>query len=241
MMNNDHSGCQLWWLAIWLPVLVLFGGCSVAPGIRDPWVNFNRPVDRLNDRLDRALLQPAAKAYTQVAPKPVRGAVSRVIANAAYPSVIVNDWLQGKAQQGLADTARLLLNSTVGVLGLFDVATAVGLIAHEEDFGQTLGVWGLNRDIYVVVPFAGPNTVVNLPDFIVASVLDGASYIAESSVQWPVFVLKVLDKRARLEEAVQLRDRAALDTYAFTRDSYIQRRQYLLYDGHPPLTADFDE
>lgn len=234
-----HRYTIVWLLGILLGLLGL-SGCSSVPAQQDSFEPLNRRVDRFNDRLDRAVMKPVAHAYLRVTSKPIRLAISNVFANAGYPAVIVNDWLQGKGQQGVQDMTRLVLNSTVGVLGLFDVASGVGLPAHDEDFGQTLGVWGLRRDAYIVVPFVGPNTVLNLPNFAVAGALNGLSYITDSGLSLPLMALKIIDKRAQLDDLTRLRDTASLDAYSFTRDSYLQRRQFLLYDGNPPLEADFE-
>jgi ABC-type transporter lipoprotein component MlaA len=163
--------------------------------------------------------------------------VSNFFDNATYLNTVLNSFLQGKARQGFSDFARFIINSTVGVAGLADVASSMGLEKHQEDLGQTLAVWGLSQGAYIVYPFYGPNSVRNTPDFVTATATDAlfwASFVLAPTVSIPLAVLKYVDKRSRLEEAANMRDELALDSYIFTREAWRQNRQYLIYDGNPP-------
>jgi phospholipid-binding lipoprotein MlaA len=162
--------------------------------------------------------------------------------------VIVNDLLQLKWKQAISDTGRFLINSTIGILGSVDVATSLGLTKHEEDFGQTLGYWGIDSGPYLVVPFFGPNSFRDVLGRGVDFFLDPRVYYTHSKdtetqrVMLTTNFIKAVDTRAGLLSAERVVDTAALDKYIYFRDAYLQRRRYLVYDGHPPDEADaFDE
>jgi len=146
-------------------------------------------------------------------------------------------FLQGKGEQGLADSGRFLINSTFGALGLFDVATPLGLERHHEDFGQTLAVWGVGQGSYLVLPVFGPHTARDVPDIGVSAVTNILFYVS-SPVVVPVVVLGIIDKRSRFDQAIQFRKKVAVEPYLFTREAYIQHRKFLIYDGDPPIDDD---
>jgi len=178
-----------------------------------------------------------ARGYTAAVPKPMRTAVSNFYDNATYLNTVLNDFLQGKGSQGFSDLFRFLINTTLGAGGLVDVASSMGLERHDEDFGQTLAVWGSGQGAYIVYPLMGPNSVRNTPDFITATATDPLfwlSFTLAPVVTIPVTVLKYVDQRAQLLEASDMRDELALDPYVFTREAWRQNRQYLIYDGNPP-------
>ena len=235
-----NLGVRGWGAALVVLGLALgLGGCASSPtgeGTPDPLEPINKPVYRFNDRLDKAILEPVANAYIRVTPQPVRTGVSNFFDNIAYPNVILNDVLQGKAKQGVVDTWRFIFNSTVGILGIFDVATHLGLESHNEDFGQTLGYWGAGSGAYLVLPLIGPNTVRDAPGLAVGAVTNGLFYVGTAAITIPLSVLGVIDLRARAADAIRLRDQAAVDPYVFTREAYLQRRTFLIYDGNPPLS-----
>lgn len=208
-----------------------------APDERDPWEGFNRGVYSFNQGVDKVLIHPVAKGYNFLLPKPVRNRVSSFFANLGDVVTVANDLLQGKFQQGLEDGARVFWNSTAGIGGLFDPATTMGLPRHREDFGQTLGVW-FGRDKYgpyLMLPLLGPS-----------SVRDGVGLIgdiytwpvywvpAKPAVTWGLAGVVYVDKRATLLETEDLLETAAVDRYAFLRDSYFQHRRDLVYDGNAP-------
>lgn len=240
--HNDAAGI----VALALLLIALSGCASVPSGgpDPDPLEGVNRPVYGLNDGIDRVALKPVAGVYTRYVPQGMRTSVSNFYDNITYPNVVLNDLLQGKFKQGAADLLRFAVNSTFGIGGLFDVAQYMGLDKHEEDFGQTLGVWGVGQGAYVVYPLFGPNTLRDTPGLVVGAVTNVLFYVSNPAVTIPLSVLGVVDLRARSESAIRFRNETALDPYVFTREAYLQRRIYLIYDGDPPLPAyleDMDE
>jgi phospholipid-binding lipoprotein MlaA len=232
-----------------LPVLALLlaamlSACATAENNYDPIEPVNRVTDKFNDSIDRVTLKPIARGYTAAVPKPMRRAVSNFYENATYANTILNDFLQGKGQQGIMDIIRFLINSTLGAAGLVDVATSMGFERHEEDFGQTLAVWGVSQSTYIVYPLLGPNSVRQTPDFLTSAAtnpLYWASFVLAPYIIIPVTALKYIDTRARLLEASDMRDELALDPYVFTREAYTQNRTYRIYDGNPPASENDDD
>jgi len=205
-------------------------------GAYDPFERINRPIYQFNDKLDRHLLKPAAKTYQRVVPGPVRSSVNNFFNNAFEPTVIVNDVLQGKGRQAVSDTGRFVVNTTFGLLGLFDVATGMGMERHNEDFGQTLAKWGFGAGPYLVLPFLGPTNMrdgVGLAAYY--AYFYPFSYIEDDATRWTFYTLDVLNWRANFLGATDVLDQAALDPYVFTREAYHQKRRDLIYDGNPPL------
>ncbi len=218
-------------------VLVLTAGCAHTPPYeepRDPLEPINRAVYRFNDVFDRALLKPVAKAYEKVTPAPIQTGIGNFFSNLGEPLVIVNDLLQGKATQSASDSARLVFNSTFGVLGLIDVATPMGHPKHKEDFGQTFAAWGFDEGWYLVLPVFGPSTVRDTTGLLFEPALDPVARHDEVRERNSLYALRSIDGRARLLGASEVRDTAALDGYLFTRDAYRQHRWNLIYDGNPP-------
>ena len=200
----------------------------------DPLEPVNRPSYSFNDTLDVYLLKPVAETYAEYTPDLVRDGITNFFDNLAYLNVILNSLLQGKINQGLSDATRFIFNSTFGLLGIVDVATPAGLPAHDEDFGQTLAVWGVGEGSYVVLPVHGSDTTGNLPNLATSYFLNPLSYIT-GVVFFPLSAINIINKRANLLEATNIRDEAAVDPYTFTREAYMQRRQYLIYDTNPPV------
>jgi len=225
----------------------IMSGCASGPhpdGAYDPVMKMNRGIYKFNDVLDKVLINPLTQGYVKVTPKPVRTSVSNFFDNIAYPNTILNDFLQGKGGQGIADMGRLLVNTTLGVAGLFDVATGMGLDKHLEDFGQTLGVWGATQGAYLVYPLIGPNTVRDTPDLVVSTLTNGlfwAGLYLNLYVTIPVTVLGILDLRSRAENSMRFVNEMALDPYIFTREGWTQHRTFLIYDGDPPAPAFEDD
>ncbi len=237
---------RLLFSACFYPVLLLLAGCATVPGgsvsDRDPYESYNRAMYSFNDTLDRAILKPVAKGYVAITPDFVRTGISNFFGNISDLGVFTNDLLQGKFRQSVDDGCRFLANSTLGILGLIDVATPGGLPHHEEDFGQTLAVWGWKDSNYLVLPVLGPSTVRDM----FGRVGDYPySYYAYRNTtytkQAEIYGLQVVDTRANLLAASNVLATAALDPYAFMRDAYLQRRRNLIYDGHPPRLPDDDE
>jgi phospholipid-binding lipoprotein MlaA len=195
---------------------------------RDPWEGLNRSIFAFNDTADKYVLKPIAKGYQWVTPDPVEEGVSNVFSNLWSLTTIVNDLLQLKFGQAAEDTGRFLVNSTVGLLGIFDVATPMGLEGSNEDFGQTLGYWGVNSGPYVVVPLFGPYTVRDGFGRLVDGNTDPVAYIDDVPTRNQTFGVRVVSDRAGLLEAEKL---ITGDRYTFIRDAYLQRRDALVNDG----------
>ena len=210
-------------------------GCASLPenakaDPRDPWERFNRASFKVNDALDRAVLRPVARGYVKVTPRLVRTGISNFFDNLETINTLVNDTLQGKMRSAGHDTARLLLNSTLGLGGLFDPATAAGLDKNDEDFGQTLGKWGVKSGPYVMLPLLGPSTVRDTAARGVDTLADPSRYLEDDSTRYTITAVEVLDMRAGLLDLdAQLAQ--SFDRYAFVRNAWLQRRDYKVSDG----------
>lgn len=224
--------------AVLLFVFTLAAGCAATPGRtelgQDRWEGFNRGVYKLNDTVDRAALKPVAKGYQTVAPGWFRRGVGNFFSNLEYPITIVNQFLQGKGVTGLKDTGRFILNTTLGVAGLFDVATPIGLEAHDEDFGQTLAVWGVDSGPYLQLPLLGPSTLRDAPSRAVDYFLDPLTHgDLHWEEEWVQRTLDLVNTRAELLALDPTLERT-FDPYAFIRDAWLQRREFEIFDGNPP-------
>lgn len=213
---------------------------EIATGIDngDPFETFNRSMYRFNDRVDRAVLKPIAQRYVRYVPPKVRRGVKNFVSNLREPTTIVNDLLQGKVTQAAGDTMRFLINSTFGLLGIFDVASHLDLPRNDEDFGQTFAKWGLPSGPYLVLPFLGPSTVRDavglVPQYMYT---DLASGVEEEGLMWTIFAARAVDTRADLLKADNLLAEQ-LDPYVFVRETYRQRRLSEIHDGEPPVAED---
>ncbi|MBB3102355.1 VacJ family lipoprotein [Azomonas macrocytogenes] len=214
--------------AIPLAVAMMGSGSLLAAEGDDPWEGFNRTMFRFNDALDRWALKPVAETYKEYTPEFIQTGVHNAYLNMGDGVNLVNNLLQGKVEDAGSDTSRVLFNSTFGVLGLVDVATPMGLQRHEEDFGQTLAVWGLNSGPYLVLPFFGPSTVRDgvgqIPDIF----MQPYPYIDNTAVNATLFVGQVVDTRANLLSKEKL---ITGDRYVFIRNAYLQNREFLSKDG----------
>lgn len=206
----------------------------------DPLEKVNRATHAFNDALDRMLARPAARAYRRVVPESARNAVSNAVANLDYPTTALNSALQGKFRDAGTDTLRFLVNSTLGVAGLMDPATRFGLPRNDEDFGQTLGRWGVPSGPYLVLPFLGPSNLRDAPARFPDRYTNARYYIGDGTTEYWLLGADVLDTRAALlsvDNALQ----QAYDPYAVVRDAYLQRREYLVRDGDVPEPSYEDE
>ena len=231
--------CRLFAMAVIVAVVGLTSGCATT-GDGDPFQAMNRGFHNINDGLDDLILRPVAQTYVDHTPGGLRTSVSNFFDNVTYPNVILNDFLQSKVSQGFSDIGRFLVNSTLGIGGLFDPASDMGLLEHDEDLGQTFGVWGVDETAYLELPFFGPSSIRDAPDIPVSAYTNLLFYIGEAAITVPLAILSAVDTRSQLLDATRLRDESALDTYIFTREAYRQRRTHLIYDGDPPL-EEFDE
>jgi len=203
---------------------------------KDPLEKLNRASYQFNDALDRMALHPLARFYAWAMPRPARTAVSNFVDNLQYPTTALNNILQGKIKLGLQDGGRFLVNTTVGIGGLFDPATHMGLDKHDEDFGQTLGWWGIPPGPYLVVPFFGPSDFRDAPGRYVDHLTDLAHYAPQkyqARVNNTVVGVRAVGNRADLLP-LDATLAASFDPYAVVRDSYVQHREYLVRDGHVP-------
>lgn len=188
----------------------------------------NRGVYGVNDRADRALLRPVAKGYTKVVPAFLRRAIHNVLLNLGTPSVAVNQLLQGKPEEAFSDTGRFLVNSTIGVGGIFDPATKLDIEEHTEDFGQTLAVWGVPSGPYMVVPFWGPGYLRHAFGMVVEFFASPLRLISPARDRYIAYGVTIVDRRSRLIGPDEL---IGGDDYLFVREAYQQRREYLILDG----------
>lgn len=222
--------------------LVTFAGCATAPhDPRDPLEPFNRGVQRFNDTLDDYVMKPVAKGYQFVTPGFIDRGVTNFFSNVGDIAVVINDLLQFKLKQGGRDAGRFLINSTVGVAGLFDVASQLDLPKHDEDFDQTLGAWGIPAGPYLVLPFFGPSSPRGAVGLIGDVAMNPITYIDDDAIRLGLYALQTIDFRADNLSATKILDEAAIDRYAFIRNAYFQRRRYLVHDGMPPLEDELEE
>jgi phospholipid-binding lipoprotein MlaA len=210
----------------------------------DPHEDINRISYDFTDKVDRTLFEPVVDVYADYVPGAAQRSIGNFYDNLSYPNVVLNAFLQGKIKQGFFDGLRFAVNSTIGMLGLFDMATHMGLEKHDEDFGQTLAVWGFDTGSYLFIPILGPSSkrdVVGVPVTVVTNMLFYAGYVVGAPVFVPLTVLGAIDKRARLAGPMRIRDQAALDPYLFVREASLQQREFLIHDGNPPLKLYDDE
>ena len=214
--------------------VALLGGCAVNGDPRDPLEPMNRAIYSFNEGVDNVALKPVATAYRDVIPAPVQSGVRNFFSNLNDVSVIFNDLLQLKLEQAVSDFLRLSFNTSFGVLGFADVASEMGLRKHDEDFGQTLGSWGVGSGAYLVLPIFGPSSVRDGVGLAVDSVQTDLVYEIEDipSRNWTTLT-RLVSRRADLLDAVAAVEAAALDGYEFTRDFYLERREGRVSDGKP--------
>ena len=217
-------------------MVAVFTGCASAPGAdpRDPWEPYNRSMTRFNDAIDEAVMKPVATVYKEVLPRPVRTGVGNFFGNLGDVWSFVNNVLQAKPEGALHSFWRVVVNTTIGIGGLFDPATEMHLERHRKDFGQTLGWWGVPSGPYVVLPILGSSTLRDTAGLPVDSYGRPQGHIFDVRTRNSLAVLQAVDTRARLLELGNMLEAAALDSYTFRRDAYLQKRRNDIYDGNPP-------
>lgn len=216
----------------------LSGGAFAGDNPKDPAEGFNRAMFAVNEALDTAIAKPLAKGYDHVAPLPVKAVVGNFFGNIADLMTGVNSLLQGKPGEAMNDWGRVLVNTTLGIGGAFDVASEMGLDKHHEDFGQTMGVWGVGEGTYLFWPVIGPRTVRDTAGFVVDSYADPVWYIGDVPLRNSLVGLRYVDQRAALLPTDRIIEEGALDKYSYIRDAYLQHRRNAVYDGYPPRQAD---
>ncbi len=224
--------------AMVLAVMILMGGCATTdPDFadpRDPLEGFNRAMFSLNDTLDRALFKPLAEGYNLIVPAPVNKGITNFFNNLGDVTSAINNLLQFKIGRAFSDLGRVAINTTIGIGGLFDVASNMNLPRYGEDFGQTLGAWGVASGPYLVLPVIGPSSARDSVGVVADWFTDPVTYVQDDTLRWSLRGLDLVDTRADLLNASRVLDQAALDPYSFVRDAYLQRRRNEVYDGNPP-------
>jgi phospholipid-binding lipoprotein MlaA len=217
--------------ALALAAVAILSGCATGSNPKDPYEKFNRSMFAFNDAVDEAALKPAATAYKTVLPSFVQTGVNNFFGNLSDVWTAANNLMQGKGSDGMSDVSRVVMNSTLGVAGLFDIASELGLKKHNEDFGQTLGYWGVPSGPYLMLPLLGPSTVRDTAGLPLDIAADPWMYVSPTGPRVAGTVTRVIDQRAVLLDASNLLEEAALDRYEFIRDGFLQRRQNRVFDG----------
>ena len=221
-------------LAAALAATSLLAGCATVPGGKhapgDPFESVNRSIFKFNTAADKAVFRPVARGWKAAVPAPLRRGVSNFTSNLAAPGTIINDLLQGKFAQGGHDFTRMVINTIFG-FGFFDPATKAGLERHDEDFGQTLGKWGVPAGPYIMLPLFGPSSVRDAPTRLADDYTDARRYVFDPNASLAVWVAEKVEQRAQLLSLDATIDRA-FDPYAFVRNAWVKRREYLVHDGN---------
>ena len=204
--------------------------------VYDPFESFNRKMYTFNTTIDKATTKPLAKAYKRFMPSPIRRGFANVFANFTTPRSALNNFLQGKPKRGFNELGRFLFNSTLGIGGIFDVATAGGMERYDENFSQTLAVWGVPEGPYLVLPIIGPHSMLDATGFPVDYYSDVNTHL-ETGVKDKLYLFRLVDARARLLTAENFLEKSG-DPYIALRESYLQNREFQIYDGDPPLQED---
>ncbi|PWF41244.1 VacJ family lipoprotein [Massilia glaciei] len=228
-MNKTRSPWRA--LALVLGASLALGGCATSSNPKDPLEKFNRSMFTFNDGVDRVVLKPAATAYKEVLPGFMQTGVSNFFGNLSDVWTGANNLMQGKGAAGMSDLTRVALNSTFGLGGLLDIASEAGLQKHNEDFGQTLGYWGVPSGPYVMLPIFGPSTVRDTAVMRIDVMADPWAYVYPVNVRNVGTAVRAVEQRAAVLDASNLMEEAALDRYQFIRDGYLQRRQSKIFDG----------
>ncbi len=221
-------------IAVAVAVVGLLSGCATSGNPKDPIEGFNRAMFAFNEGLDSAIVKPVAKGYDAVLPAPIKTGVTNFFSNIEDLFIGVNNLLQGKVPQAFSDLGRVVINSTVGLLGVIDFASDAGLEKHDEDFGQTFGRWGVGNGAYVVIPVFGSRTARDTVGLVLDVAADPVANHNPKRTRDVALVLRLVNDRANLLPADKVVEEAALDKYSYMRDAYLQRRRNLIHDGNPP-------
>jgi phospholipid-binding lipoprotein MlaA len=221
--------------------VLMTSGCATGSNPKDPFEPMNRSISSFNDSLDENVLKPVATGYRDTVPDLVQTGVRNVFNNFSDMWSTVNNGLQLKGRETAESLMRVVVNTVFGIYGIFDVATAINLERHPEDFGQTLGYWGVPSGPYVVLPVFGPSTLRDTGSFPVDSKGDLVRNYHEVPTRNSAMALRAVDKRSTLLQTGNLLEEASLDKYSFTRDAYLQYRQSQVFDGNPPDADDLPD
>jgi len=227
-------------------IITMLAGCAgnIPPAAKedrapsDPWEPLNRRIHNFNQGVDKISFKPLAKGYQRVLPETMQRGVNNFSKNLLGPLFIINNFLQGKFQRSLSETGRFLANSIWGILGLVDVGADLGMETYREDFGQTLAFWGVPNGPFVVVPILGPRTLRDATMIPLNFAADPVYYLDSDSARWAIYAIRAVDVRAKLF-SVEALIADSYDRYLTIRESYLQRREFLIYDGEPPEDEDF--
>jgi phospholipid-binding lipoprotein MlaA len=242
--SNRNAKSQKNILGILIASTIFLGGCATnsiteqqqVANKDDPYEHFNRKIYTFNDRVDNYVAKPISDGYRWITPQLVQTGVYNFFSNLKDINVVVNDVLQAKFAQSAHDTGRLALNTTMGLAGFVDVATHIGLEKNEEDFDQTLAVWGVPQGSFLVIPLLGPTTVRGIPGAIFDTAANPSSYVG-----MPVQLISLLNTRANAEGSLKFINEASLDPYVFTREAFLQWRHNLTTDGKFEVSLDFED
>lgn len=231
--------------ALMVLAVVVASGCATVSEPReaqrsDPFEGWNRKVFGFNEGLDKHVLRPVATTYRDVVPQMVRTGVSNVFNNIDDAWSAINGFLQGKVSVGMTNVMRFAINTTFGLGGLYDQAREMGLEPHEEDLGQTFGVWGFGAGPYIVWPVIGPSSIRDSAALPLDLAVSPALFVSDTPGKTGISVLRIVNTRAELLGATRMLDEIALDKYTFVRDAYLTRRNSLVYDGEPPESDEKD-
>jgi phospholipid-binding lipoprotein MlaA len=228
-------------ITIPLLAVTLLAGCAAAPSRDDPFEPMNRASFAVHEVVDGHVVKPIAQAYVDYTPKLVQTGIRNFFGNVDDFISFINGMLQNKPDKAGNDLGRVITNTGFGLLGLIDIASDAGIPKGNEDFGQTFGYWGIPQGPYLFIPVLGPTTVRDGTGLIVRAYATPIGYIPDVSTRNILWGIGFLDARASALQAESLVDQASLDRYTFIRRSYLQRRQYLVYDGAPPPSKEDDE
>ena len=243
-MNLSDSRPADYVRSLHVAVLVMFAtvmmGCASGPAThpRDPWESYNRSMSDINEKLDAAVLKPAATVYKTVTPALVRTGVHNFFVNLSEPWTAFNALLQLKGEAAVETIMRFSVNTFFGLGGLLDIASEIGIERHRQDFGQTLGIWGVPSGPYFVLPVYGPSTVRDAAAFSIETRADPLTNQTNLTVKDTLMILRALDLRTSLLRAGNILEAAALDKYTFARDIFLQRRDNFVFDGRDPTDLD---
>jgi phospholipid-binding lipoprotein MlaA len=239
MKTKKQKNKKIFLISFCLSASLLMGGCANTNGSiitpADPYEEVNRSTFYFNKKVDDYIGEPVSSAYDFITPDLVQIGIGNFFSNLTDINVVLNDLMQGKFLQAGEDTGRFLLNTSVGLVGIFDVASMIGLTKHNEDFAQTLGVWGVPKGPYLVLPFIGPATSRGIPGMVFDAAANPATY-----VPFPIRSLELLNLRTQKKGALKILEEGALDPYLFMRESFLQSREHLVTDGETDLSNDLE-